>query len=185
MEKKDGCRVPGLVILKRVAITGPESTGKSELSRKLASHYNTVYVPEYAREYIDKLNRLYTESDILVIAKGQVQAEDDRITQANGLLFCDTELLVTKIWSEVKYGRCGPWINTMMEDRPYDLFLLCAVDLPWEDDPQREHPHQRDYLFDLYHQALVQQGRNFRVIKGVGEERLANAINAVQTLFTN
>lgn len=169
----------------RVAITGPESTGKSALSMKLANYFHTGYVPEYARSYIDLLDRPYTEQDILVIAKGQLEEEEVKAKETNGLLFCDTEFLVAKIWSDVKYGRCHPWIRHTLETHIYDLYLLCNIDLPWEEDPQREHPHLRQHLFDLYHQALLQYGWNFRIISGFGEERIGNAINAINTGLLN
>ena len=164
----------------KIAITGPESTGKSQLAQELATHYNTVYVKEYAREYIDRLDRPYTQNDILEIAKGQIQGEDQMIKQATRLLFCDTELIVTKIWSEVKYGNCNPWILKTIQENKYDLFLLCNIDLPWEEDPQREHPHMRDHLFHLYSNELTHRGYPFKVVSGFGKQRLLNAIGFVE-----
>ncbi|MCD4681228.1 MAG: ATP-binding protein, partial [Bacteroidales bacterium] len=87
-------------MIKRIAITGPESTGKSQLAKKLAEHYNTVWVPEFAREYLNIINRPYGQADILDIAKGQVESEDRLANFAKKILFCDTEAIVTKIWSE-------------------------------------------------------------------------------------
>ena len=117
-----------LVLLHRIAITGPESTGKSKLAQNLAGHYHTVFVPEYAREYIDNLNRPYNQEDILEIARAR---QDGRRGGKEGkrILFCDTELIVTKIWSEVKYGICDPWILGEIESRKYDLYLLCYIDI--------------------------------------------------------
>lgn len=169
----------------KIAITGPESTGKSRLAMELAEHYKTVYVPEFAREYIDHLDRPYTQEDILKIAKGQINGEECWIKKANHILFCDTELIVTKIWSEVKYGRCDRWILRKIKENKYDLFLLCDIDLPWEEDPQREHPHMREYLFTLYYDELVERGVPFKVISGSGQERLINAIGFVELVFHN
>jgi NadR type nicotinamide-nucleotide adenylyltransferase len=167
----------------RIAITGPESTGKSTLAKELAGHYQTVYVPEYARTYIDRLSRPYEQHDILEIAHGQLDAELRLEQQANNLLFCDTELIVTKIWSEVKYKSCDPWILDRIRDHAYDLFLLCDIDLPWEDDPQREHPHLRGRLFSLYHDELTHRKFPFRVVSGNGIERLTNAVHYVDDLL--
>lgn len=175
-------------MIRKIAITGPESTGKSMLSKQLADHYKAIWVPEYAREYIDHLGRPYDQSDILKIAKGQKRREKDAeadLGTGNSRLryiFCDTESLVTKIWSEVKFGWCDPWILSELETRIYDLYLLCYIDIPWEDDPQREHPEMREHLFNLYHEELLERGRNFRVVSGLGEERLKNAIKCVETV---
>jgi len=166
----------------KIAITGPESTGKSRLSVELAAYYKTVYVPEFAREYIDQLDRPYTQEDILKIAKGQISDEESKFQQANHILFCDTELIVTKIWSEVKYGNCDPWILQKIEQNKYDLILLCDIDLPWEADPQREHPHMRKELFSLYYNELVHRGLVFKVVRGSGQERLMNAVGFIETI---
>lgn len=169
----------------KIAITGPESTGKSILAEQLAEHYHTVWVPEYARAYIDALARPYNQQDILVIAKEQLKSEKAFYLKANSFLFCDTELIVTKIWSEVKYQSCDEWIVTKIIENKYDLFLLCNIDLPWEEDPQREHPHKREYLFNLYRDEL--NGLNFPyfIISGFGKDRLNNAIQVIETFFTS
>jgi NadR type nicotinamide-nucleotide adenylyltransferase len=169
-----------LKMVKTIAVTGPESTGKSVLAKQLAEHYQTVWVPEFARSYLENLGRAYTEKDILEIAKGQVRAEETAATSANGFLFCDTELIVTKIWSEVKYRRCDPWIINGVERQSYDLYLLCDIDLPWEYDPLREHPHIRKDLFRLYHKELTVRNFSFAIVRGVGPRRLENAIDAIE-----
>ncbi len=164
---------------RRVAITGPESTGKSELAEKLARHYHTVWVPEYAREYLDKLRRPYVYEDIVEIAKGQMKLEEEATSRANEILFCDTDLIVTKIWSEFKYGTCDPWILEQVSLHRYDLYLLCDIDLPWINDPLREHPGRRKELFDLYFEELRGRRFPFEVISGIGEDRTKNAILAI------
>ncbi len=163
----------------RIAITGPESTGKSQLAEVLAKHFNTTWVPEFARTYLEKLDRPYQFEDIECIAKGQLASEEAFAEKANGLLFCDTDCLVTKIWAEFKYGRCPQWIEDSFKSHIYDLYLLCDIDLPWEYDPLREHPDQRSILFNLYLEALKLQGLPYFVIKGHGDERSKNAINII------
>lgn len=169
--------------LVKIAITGPESTGKSQLAEELAAYYHTVFVPEYARAFIDRLDRPYNREDILEIAKGQIREEERTIQRATRMLFCDTELIVTKIWSEVKYGMCDPWILEKIEENNYDLFLLCNIDLPWEEDPQREHPHMREKLFSLYYDELTERGFPFKVVSGTGRARLENAVKHVESFF--
>jgi NadR type nicotinamide-nucleotide adenylyltransferase len=168
----------------KIAITGPESTGKSMLAKQLAEHYNTVWVPEYAREYINKLDRPYNQEDILEIAKGQIRSETAICRQATDLLICDTELIVTKIWSEVKYGNCDPWILNKIESHKYHLYLLCDIDIPWSEDPQREHPHLREHLRNLYRKELLASELPFFIVSGIGHQRLDNAIRIIDS-FTN
>jgi NadR type nicotinamide-nucleotide adenylyltransferase len=170
-------------MIKKIAITGPESTGKSTLAEHLAHHYGTSWVPEYAREYIDKLDRPYNQQDILTIARQQLKNENKIGRKANRFLFCDSELIVTKIWSEDKYKSCDEWILKKIEEYKYDLYLLCYIDLPWQDDPQREDPHRREYLFDLYLQELTERNLPFYAISGLGKKRLKHAIMQIESFF--
>jgi len=166
-------------MISRIAITGPESTGKSWLAENLAKTYHCKWVPEYARTYLEKLDRPYTFDDILSIAQGQVAFENKALRSDDKFLFNDTECLVTKIWCDVKFGKCHDWIIRQMEHNPHDLYLLCDIDLPWEPDPLREHPHLRKYLFDLYSDELRLRNLPFEVITGTGYTRLKCAIEAV------
>ena len=166
-------------MIRTIAITGPESTGKSMLAEQLSAHYKTTWVPEYARKYLEEIGRPYEEDDILEIAKGQLGCEAEQLTKAAGYLFCDTEMLVTKIWSEVKYHRCNPWILENITDQHFDLYLLCDIDLPWQYDPLREHPDQRQYLFDLYYHELKTRNFPFAVVQGTGPARFENAVQII------
>jgi NadR type nicotinamide-nucleotide adenylyltransferase len=170
-------------MIRRIAITGPESTGKSELAKKLAEHYNTIWVPEFAREYLNIINRPYVQADILEIAKGQIESEDRLSYLAKDILFCDTEPIVTKIWSEHLYKKCDDWIKKKIDDHSYDLYLLCNIDIPWVPDPLREQPEKREYFFDLFYNELKSRNFNFSVISGYGEERINNAINIIDNLL--
>jgi len=164
----------------KIVITGPESTGKSWLASQLAQKYNTAWVPEYAREYIDKLNRPYNKADILKIAKRQIENENILLEKADEILFCDTDLTVAKIWSEHVYKSCHEWILKNINKQHYDFYLLCDIDIPWQEDYQREHPHLREYLFGLYKNELENRGVEFEIISGVGQKRLKKAILAIE-----
>jgi NadR type nicotinamide-nucleotide adenylyltransferase len=168
---------------KRIAITGLESTGKSELAEGLAKHYNTLWVPEYAREYLNHLDRPYEYKDILAIAMGQVRGEEQLLKKVQGFLFADTEMLVLKIWSEVKYGNCHPWILDRLNKQQYDLYLLPDIDLPWQPDPLREHPDKRKELFELYLGELKKQNLPFEIVNGFGKKRLKNAVEKIEKRF--
>jgi NadR type nicotinamide-nucleotide adenylyltransferase len=164
----------------RIAVTGPESCGKSELAEKLAAVFHTVWVPEYARQYLDEINRPYDYEDLLSIARGQKQLVETLLPQASEVIVADTELLVIKIWSEFKYGKCDPEIIKHLNEQEYDLYLLCDIDLPWEFDSLREHPERRQELFALYQNEMIRRAWPFEVISGSGEKRLKNAMNAVR-----
>jgi NadR type nicotinamide-nucleotide adenylyltransferase len=168
----------------KIAITGPESTGKSTLTEQLANHYNTVWVPEFARDYIASLDRNYELNDILVIAKSQIKKEEEMLLLANRFLFCDTELIVTKIWSEHSFNTCDKWILENINKNRYDLYLLCDIDLPWEFDPLREHPHLREYFFNLYLKELRSRNFHYAIISGNNQMRLQNALNTIENFFT-
>lgn len=160
----------------KVAITGPESTGKSTLAAQLATHYHTVWVPEFARTYMAALPDRYTAEDVENIARGQIVLYQKAIPHANKILFADTDLLVIKIWMLHAFNFCPDWILEALAQQDFDLYLLMNVDLPWEEDPQREHPHLRQYFYDWYKTELQQAGFNFVEISGTSDQRRQNAI---------
>lgn len=173
---------------KRIVITGPESTGKSTLTRALARNFGAPAVAEYARTYLEQLQRPYTEEDLLTIAALQIRAEDEAALHTrNNLLFCDTDLYVLKVWSEHKYGRCHRQILETIATRRYDLYLLTGIDMAWEDDPLREHPQpvMRQYFYNIYLDIVQQSGIPFVLINGGKQERLRQAIHAVQDLLSS
>jgi NadR type nicotinamide-nucleotide adenylyltransferase len=169
---------------KKVAVIGPECTGKSELSKFLAEHFKTEWVPEYARAYLDNLQRPYNQNDLITIAHGQIRLEDEYLRDADKVLFCDTNLYVIKVWSLFKYGECDKEILTAIADRKYDLYLLTYIDLPWIEDPLREHPHERDKLYQIYLNEMKNQAVPFVEIKGDREQRRETAVKAVDKLFS-
>ncbi|MDX1939803.1 MAG: ATP-binding protein [Saprospiraceae bacterium] len=161
----------------KIAITGPESTGKTTLTRQLAAHYDTLWVPEYARYYLTLLNRPYTQEDVLEIAKGQLHWESELTKLTDTLLFCDTDLIVIKIWLKFKYNLEDEWLESQLKKHRYDLHFLCDIDLPWQDDPLRENPNLEDRktLYALYLKELSLLGAPFIEISGPEEERLTQA----------
>lgn len=172
-------------MLKKVVVIGPESTGKSTLSEALAAHFGCDWVPEYAREYLENLGRSYRYEDLLEIAKGQIHLEDQMAFNKNGLLICDTDLQVIKIWSQHRFGKVDPWIEYQIKARRYDLYLLTDIDIPWQDDPLREHPapEMRQYFFGKYHDSLEVSRVPFVVVSGDKSARLERAIVQVKALL--
>lgn len=167
--------------MKKIVITGSESTGKSTLTAQLAAHFNTPYVEEYARRFIDQLDRPYVKEDLIDIAKGQLATEKKVSLLSPEILLCDTDLLTIKIWSEFKYGDCDPFIIEQFTQNVPDLYLLCEPDLPWKPDPQRENPEDREALFTLYIHHISMYRIPFRLIKGIDEEREIEARKAVHS----
>jgi NadR type nicotinamide-nucleotide adenylyltransferase len=170
--------------VKRVLIYGPESTGKSTLARALAEHYRTEHVPEYARDYIEQRGNTFTYGDISQIALGQMETEEAAARRANKLLFCDTDLITTTIYSQHYFGKCPYFIQRLADERRYDLTLMPDIDLPWEADPQRDLPHRREEYRDIFRQELESRRIPFVTVRGVGEARTCAAIEAVEAFLT-
>jgi NadR type nicotinamide-nucleotide adenylyltransferase len=166
--------------IKRVVIIGPESTGKTELAQFLAKQYNTVYVPEFARNYVEQLNRPYTYEDIEIIAKEQIRLEKAYALNTNQILFFDTYLIITKVWFQVVYNKIPNWLDTAIRNSKIDLFLLTNTELPWIPDKVRENGGQmREKLFEIYKSELLHYGFNFSIITGTGKKRFNNALEEI------
>jgi NadR type nicotinamide-nucleotide adenylyltransferase len=169
--------------MKKVVITGPESSGKSTLSKHLSESLFTPHVREYAREYLASLDRAYNKSDLSQIAKGQIDLEEDIVCQTPSYLICDTDLLTIKIWSEYKFGSCDlEIINLLMANLP-DLYLLASPDFPWEDDSQRESPDNRDRLFSIYKAEIIKLGIPYVILSGSESKRLERAMEIFSNYF--
>lgn len=164
----------------RIAVLGPESTGKSWLCDRLAKHYNTLCINEYAREYLHGLERSYTNEDIRTIYESQFTQEQQALSKANQFLFTDTEFIIGKVWSEHVFKADTSWFDEMIERHPYDLYLLTFPDLPWEFDPLRENPGKGEFFFNWYQRILEEHQLPYGVVRGVGEERLHTAIAVIQ-----
>lgn len=165
--------------LKRVCIFGPESTGKSTLSQRLAAHYHTLWVPEYARLVIEQQAGEIHFEDLPRVVKGQLASEAALARQAHKLLFCDTDPLSTTLWSEVLFGKVAPEVAQAAQEHSYDLYLLCDVDVPWVADVVRYLPDERVSFFESCKALLEKQQRPYVVIRGSWEERFARAVRAV------
>ncbi len=168
----------------KVAIVGPESSGKTFLAEKLSLHFQCICVPEYAREYLAHLNRPYTEEDVEKIAKGQMLWEDSAVKRSKSLLVCDTNLLVIKIWMEHKYRSVPKWIDEEISKRKYHLHLLTVPDIPYEDDPLRENPELGEYFFEKYKALLEKIGLTYIIVSGNERQRFNRAQNAVGEITT-
>ena len=195
---------------KKIVVIGPESTGKSTLCEMLAAHYQTVWVKEYAREYLLKNGTAYSFENLLDIAKGQIALEDEALqsfanktgvpettdpnspftihyspfTIPHSQLFLDTNMYVMKVWCEFVFEKCHHWILNQIVERKYDLYLLCNIDLPWVKDELREYPDlvTREKLYHHYKDIMINQPVPWIDISGTYDERLQKAIKAVEAL---
>lgn len=168
----------------RVVVTGPESTGKTELCIQLARHFGTCFVPELAREYVEKLNRPYTYNDVEQIARQQIARADQLAPKAKKLLFYDTFLIITKVWFDVVYKKHPAWLEKTIENNRVDFYLLCNTDLKWIPDPVRENGGEaREKLFDIYKNELETRNLPYAIISGHGETRFLNALHVIKDSF--
>ncbi|REH00138.1 DUF4301 family protein [Flavobacterium aquicola] len=170
----------------KIAVFGPESTGKTTLATQLAEYYQTVWVPEFARGYLqEKLDSgrgICDIDDMLPIAYGQTKLENESALIANKYLFCDTNLLVTKVFSELYYNFCDSLLDKAARTHQYDLFFLTDIDVPWEDDGLRDSPEGRESVFEVFKQSLIDNKKPFITISGDKETRLKKAISIVEDL---
>lgn len=188
-------------MLKKVVILGPESTGKSTLCSQLADHYETLWCPEYAREYLIEHGMDYSFDDLLTIAKGQLQLEEEyslaasgnttatglpKVSNPHSLLFIDTDMYVMKVWCEFVFQKCHRFILDKIVERKYDLYLFCNIDLPWVKDELREYPdlESRRQLYHMYKDIMINQSTPWVEISGGYEERLQMAVKAVNRVLT-
>ncbi|HVS92063.1 MAG TPA: ATP-binding protein [Mucilaginibacter sp.] len=165
--------------LLKIAIVGPESTGKSTMSSFLAEHYQTVWVPEFARDYCAALNAPPTWQDEINMFYGQVALEEEYLPKANNLLICDTTFITVKIWSDYTFGRSPQEVLDELPKRLYDFYLLLNIDLPWEEDPLRDFPHLREHFMEVWHKELKELNADYVTISGTGQDRYDNAVKAI------
>ena len=170
----------------KIALFGPESTGKTTLAKQLAEHFDTVWTPEFARDYLqekwDKTAQICDVNDMLPIAYGQTKLENQSLSTANKYLFCDTNLMVTKVFSEVYYNFCDPVLDKAARKHKYDLIFLTDIDVPWERDDLRDKAEGRESVFALFKQALIANNKPFITLSGDKEWRLKKAVSIIDDL---
>lgn len=183
MEKLKQKQSKGVI---KIALFGPESTGKTTLAKQLAEHFKTTWAPEFARDYLqkkwNKKGRICDVNDMLPIAYGQTELENESLSNANKFLFCDTNLMVTKVFSEVYYNFCDPLLEKASKKHKYDLIFLTDIDVPWEKDNLRDKPEERELVFAALKKELIHTGKAFIILSGDKETRLQKAITIVNDL---
>lgn len=166
--------------IKKIAVVGPESTGKSTMATLLAKYYQVPWVPEYARYYCEKLTAPCTLQDEVNMFHGQYALEQSVLAMTEtDFIICDTTFLTVKIWSDAFFGETPQIVLDALATNPYDFYVLLDIDLPWQDDPLRDFPNQREHFMQVWHQELKALSANYKVVSGIGEERFGNAVEAI------
>jgi NadR type nicotinamide-nucleotide adenylyltransferase len=173
----------------RIVLYGPESTGKSTLSRLLAAHYQTTFVAEFARDFLqekfDRTQEICSYDDLIPIAIGQRDLENQAIIRVNKILFCDTDPLETCTYSEIYFDKVPTELIHTVQESQYDLYLLMDVDLPWVHDDLRDRPNDRNSIFNTFKTNLERWNKNFTIISGTGDRRFKTAIRAIENYRLN
>jgi NadR type nicotinamide-nucleotide adenylyltransferase len=169
----------------KIAIVGPESTGKSTMSAYLADYYHTVWVPEFARDYCAALTGPATMQDEVNMFYGQIALEKEYLPKANKILICDTTFITIKIWSDAFFDYTPQVVLDKLIKHSYDFYLLLNIDLPWQDDPLRNFPTQREYFMQVWHNELQALNANYITISGTGDDRYQNAVKAIDEFINS
>lgn len=169
---------------KKIAIVGPESTGKSTITQQLARHYKTLWVAEFARYYCAALTEPCTLQDEINMFHGQLALEESVLAMAEqDIIFCDTTFVTVKIWSDAMLGRTPQIVLDALPLRPYDFYLLMDIDLPWQEDPLRDFPDQREHFMEVWKQELKALDADYVIVSGI-ESRFENAVKAVDAFLS-
>lgn len=165
----------------RIVLTGPESAGKTQLAAQLARKFKTLWTPEIAREYLTEYGPDYGPEDVVKMAQLQAERAEEVAASCPEIVVEDTDVLTHRIWFREKYGQPHPELEAM--PLKGDIYLLCAPDLAWTNDPLREHPKESDRQrhFELYQFELESNKKTYSVVSGQGSARKMNALRTLET----
>ncbi|NOQ74255.1 MAG: AAA family ATPase [Crocinitomix sp.] len=164
----------------RIAITGPESSGKTTLCQALSEHFKVAFIPEFARTYLEGTKGEYEQSDLDQIGRGQLKSIQ---SSQNKIAVCDSDFSVLEIWSHYKYGNVSDFISELVDKEIFDLHILCTPDIPWEADPLRENPDNRSQLFELYVASLNKYNKNYIIVSGEHINRVEKSLERIDHLL--
>lgn len=172
--------------IKKIAVVGPESTGKSTIAIQLAKYYQALWVPEYARYYCEALTADCTLQDEINMFHGQLALEQSVLAMTEtDFIICDTTFITVKIWSDAFFGQTPQIVLDALQKYPYDFYVLLDIDLPWQDDPLRDFPNQRAHFMEVWHKELNALGAKYKVVSGLGEDRFKNAVEVIDEFLIN
>lgn len=169
--------------IKKIAVIGAESSGKTWLCEALAAHYKTVWVPEYARDYFhDSDIYNYTLNDLELIARRQLEKEEEALKTASRFLFCDTTLITLKIWAQLEFQTTPPFIAGHLDRTPYDHYFITNNEIAWEADPLRQNKHSRELLMRMNEEEAKRSGIPYSIVKGADRQRLEDTVCVIDAL---
>ncbi len=171
---------------RKIVLIGPESTAKTTLAKQLAAHFNTTWVPEFSRHFLDVKGTIEA-GDVWPILYGQAAWENaafEEIESEKSFLFCDTDALTTQIYAAHYYAIESEQIEAFVQSRRGDFYLLCDIDLPWvADGNQRDLGHIRAEMFERFQAELIRRDWPFALVQGEADARFSAAVSALQTYF--
>ncbi len=172
----------------KIVLYGPESSGKTSLAKELASFYKTQWVPEFAREYLqrkwDDKEESCSLEDLTIIVAGQKRLENKFLKKSDRVIFCDTNVIVTQIWSQTHFnGYCSPEILKAAKESNYDLYLLTDIDVPWQKDDLRDRPNDREKMLRIFKETLEKYNFPYKLVSGNIETRLKTSIKVIDKLI--
>jgi nicotinamide riboside kinase len=159
----------------KVVLTGPESSGKSELARHLSQHFSITFVPEFARIYLEREGPDYNFELVSKLARLHWEFQQEHIGKAKEVIILDTDLINYEIWQKMEFGKVDPWITDQIEEESDHRYLITYPDLPWVEDPLRANKFDREILFNLHRRAVLSRNRRLESIRGQGALQLSNA----------
>lgn len=163
--------------VQKIVLVGPESTGKSTLSKALSERLSCPMVSEQSRPYFSERNNKSTLEDIGIVAAMQLFGEEQQARHSkNGLLVCDTDTISMEVWSQLYFGSVPDWLLEINSIPNEQLYFLMDIDIPWQPDPLREFPHRRQEHFNLLEERLIRYGKKYKKISGLEGERLRETL---------
>ncbi len=170
-------------VLTKIVLTGPESSGKSQLCRQLAEHFQAPFASEYARIFLEQHGPGYDFAMLDKIRSGHHQHQQSTLSRPVALAFLDTDLINFLVWEKLVFAQVHNELVDELFDEIDHHYLICYPDLPWTPDPLRENPENRIDIFEAHRREIEKRGRSYRIVKGHGFERFKNAIAAVEELL--
>ncbi|MGB0403728.1 MAG: AAA family ATPase [Salibacteraceae bacterium] len=166
-----------------ILITGPESSGKTTLAKKLSEILHGTFINECARDYLNELDQPYNLTDLNRIIDLQFQQEyEAKLRSKSNYLLFDTGPIVLSVWLKVRFNETSKRLKEWISNSNYDLILLCKPDIPWEEDPLREHPEHRMELYELYKKILKENQLDYQEVSGNKDQRLRFSLSKIENL---
>jgi HTH-type transcriptional regulator, transcriptional repressor of NAD biosynthesis genes len=167
--------------VKKICFYGPESTGKSTMAATMAKKFNTEFVPEVAREML--ITNDFSVDDIIRIGKAQTERVHEKTRTANKILFCDTDLITTQIYSQHYLGMVPQILYDLEKEVNYDVYFFMDINTEWIPDGLRDLGHRRQEMFETFKKALNDRNIPYIFLTGDREKKEEIVITTVKALL--